>query len=177
MKEGSTKTVKLPDDEPRAFEWVLPWAYSKEIRKPEKSWGVRMARRLYQTYLLADKLCMEALCNAIMDVVIDWHQTDYSFANLVPELTPSPLKDFVKAQVAWDLRDPEVWNKKGTSAYLKEFFLSGTPEVVEVMRANGKLIQDEQEGETIVDPCKEPKCKYHKHMDTQKCKEGEVASS
>ena len=100
MKEASTKTVKLPDDEPRAFEWVLAWIYSKEIRKPEKSWGSRMARRLYQTYLLADQLCMEALCNAIRDIVIDWHKTCYSFANLVLELPSSPLKDFVKAQLA-----------------------------------------------------------------------------
>ncbi len=171
MQEGSTKSVKLPEDQPQAFERILQWVHGKEISKPRRDWDLSKARCLYQTFCLADKLCIEVLTNEIMDLIVDRHRDVWTCPILIPEILESPLKEFGKAQLAWDLRNPEIWGRKVIADQLRGFFVSGPPVIVEVMRASVELIRDFEEGKVVVEPCQEPKCKYHKHVDSEKCKE------
>ena len=177
MMESSSKTVTLPEDDPEAFSHVLRWVYRGDIEKPSDERDPGLAQRLFQTYSLADKLCIEVLCNALVDVIVDWHEHVYSYPTLLSDLPNSALKDFLVAQLAWDLQEPGIWEgaespDEPTSAdELKEFFLSGAVEVYDVMKTKGRLIIDQEQGKSLVDPCKESKCKYHKHLDTRKCEE------
>ncbi len=62
MKEAEENTVILPEDDPEAFEIVVDWMYG----------GRSLQGHLYDTlvisYLLADKLFMRDLQNAIIDL-------------------------------------------------------------------------------------------------------------
>ena len=76
------------------------------------------------------------------------------------------------AQLAWDLRDGKIWKDKKAQASLEEFFSCGKPDVIRVMEAQGKSILDND----TIEPCWGAKCKYHKHVDTEKCKEEETTT-
>lgn len=171
MKEASTKTVNLPEGSPEAFECVLKWVYSKVIERP-KALEFCNSRRLYEAQLLADKLCMEALCNLLMETIMTWHDDMWSFASILPEIPESPLKNFLVLQLAWDLRVGKIWKNSLAEQSLEKFFSSGKPEVIRVMQAQGKSIIYNERGQ----PCDGPRCKYHKHVDTEKCKEEETTT-
>lgn len=168
MKEASTSTVYLPEDNPEAFQCILKWVYSKVIETPKARESYN-SMRLYEAQLLADKLCMEVLSNLLMDMIVTWHDTMWSCASILPEIPESPLKDFLVAQLAWDLREAEIWKDGEAEESLAEFFGCGKPEVIRVMQAQGRSITDND----TTEPCWGAKCKYHKHVDTEKCKEEE----
>ena len=171
MKENSAKTVRLPEDDPTAFECILTWVYSKtiEISKPDSS---SKTLQFVQAYALADKLCMESLSNSLVDHIMEWHKTVYSTPHLIAEAPESPIKEFLVAELAWELRRGQIWESQVAAKNLERFFRSGVPEVFEVMKVNGQLTTVENP----VEPCEGPKCKYHKHVDTGKCKEAGSAT-
>lgn len=167
MVESESRTVKLPADDPEAFAFILEWTYGQQIESP-KDEKVADVRRLIKTYALADKLCMEILGNALVNEVMDWHRNNVGRPDLLLEAPESPLRDFLVDQFAWDVGQPTIWKPNGLTDTIEKFFRSGGPEVVSVMRAYGKFVVEKD----LVDPCEGPKCKYHKHVDTEKCKEG-----
>ena len=102
MKEASTKAVKLLEDDPEPSRRILKWGYTKVIEKPQDK-NHDHSRQLFRAYTLADKLCMELLCNLLMDIILEWHRVMYSMAGLLEEVPDSVLKDHLVAQLAWDI--------------------------------------------------------------------------
>ena len=98
MQEGSTNTVTLPDDKPEAFECILKWVYGKttEICTTKALPKEDLCTR---AYLLADKLCMEALSNALMDDIMEFHKANFADANELLEVPESALKEFLIARL------------------------------------------------------------------------------
>ena len=75
-------------------------------------------------------------------------------------------------QFAWTLGYGEIWKDIFGKDAARTFFSGGAPEVPVVMEMHGKLLVDRDNDKTtqLKQPCRESNCKYHKHVDTEKCK-------
>ena len=168
MKESSTKTVRLPEDDPQAFAVILEWVYDRG--RPVVKGGSRQVRRMVQAYQLADKLCMESLTNSTADAVKTYHVANLSYACVVVGLPAVPIKDFLMDQLAYDISRGDMWTDPKAKTDPKEFFISGTSEVAHVMERSGLFAMDLRRDKKLKDSSPEPDCKYHKHLDSEKCK-------
>jgi hypothetical protein len=71
--EGSSAQLHLPDVEPKIFEHIVTWFYQQRLENT--SVFVKDGKPTYFTlldiYSLADQLCIEALRNAVIDLIAD----------------------------------------------------------------------------------------------------------
>ena len=167
MVEARTNVVKLPEDDPQAFDRALHFVYGEDIAEPE-SLTSEAVKELVAMYITADKLDLEMLGNSIVDIIMSEHRgVTTSFPSLILGLTASPLKDFMIKQLAWDLQfTGDMWTHPAMAAELDKFFLTGAPEVPEVLRMQHAVGEENYR----LPPSRGWKCKYHKHVITQKCK-------
>ena len=172
MKESSLRTVHLPEDDPRAFELVLKSIYDDNISSPINDERT-LVDLLIKTYFLANKLCMEALANDIMDIVKGWHSTHFVYASLVQDLPQSPMRMFLVHTLAWDIIDPlgNLWEQKDClqTDEVADLFRVGGELVVEIMRLCGKITKSLRSGEETTRPWEWPDCDFHQHVDTYSC--------
>jgi BTB/POZ domain len=174
--ESTTSEVELPVDLPAAFEEVLKWVYSGNVTSPfalPASEGETIVQNLVHTYILADKLCMESLCNQIVDTVKAWHEEFHLMPTiLVPfrggVLSDSGLRTFLIRQLALDICAHEP-----ADDLLAEFFEQGGSEVWEVVKRMRELQREfTRDNVCNADPSREdPNCVYHRHRDTKSCLE------
>lgn len=68
--ESTTKTITLDDVSPDHFQLLVSWLYTSSIPAPFKD-GKPAYYTLLHLYSLADRLCMEGLRNAVVDLIAD----------------------------------------------------------------------------------------------------------
>ncbi len=105
MLEQEEKIVSLPEDNPEAFGIVTSWLYTERIPFDGKP------RDLMSAYVLADKLCMGILQDALMNKL----QND-----LKQEIPIDP------ADVGW------VWDNTGEGSKLRTFMVDALHDSVTV---------------------------------------------
>jgi hypothetical protein len=128
MAEAASEVVRLPEDDPETFQRVLRWVYFAEIDH-NLGWYLAGMRGLVKTYALADKLCMEKLANSIMDITKTWHQIHCSYATLIIDTPLGPMKEYLTAQLAWEIRSGAVWRFREEADDLALFLCSAAPEI------------------------------------------------
>lgn len=85
FQESQTKTLKLPDIEPKYFEHIALWLYSGRLESPPFFYkdGKPTYFTLLDLYGLADRLCLTSMRNALVERIADLAES----TNSVP--TPS----------------------------------------------------------------------------------------
>ncbi|KAJ9497384.1 hypothetical protein LTR99_008840 [Exophiala xenobiotica] len=174
MKEAQDGEIHLPEDNPSAFDVLVQWMYTKHIAQND-------ATNLALAYNLADKLCMPALQNIIIDCV-----------RKKPMIPGSLRPDFVH----W------IWNRTTEGSKLRDLYvdklhyhLSMKPETYKIgdgqhASAFRAILQDVdplvsavlwkfvEQGKTgksvtahrnLQDPASLVGCVYHIHKNGEKC--------
>ena len=175
FREASENVVILPDDDLEAFAQVLKWAYPSTVTTPaitdnDPAQSLTAVNLLLNTYMLADKLCMEDLQNKLLDAICDWHtvrRTSVVFINRLIDRGPPDcrLKDVLIQQSAFDLR------KEGRGPHreifdlgpVQSFLRSGSEEAYQVIVALASLRDDS------IDPSSRKGCYWHNHVLTPVC--------
>jgi BTB/POZ domain len=187
LSESSKGEIELPVDLPAAFEEVLKWVYTGSITSPLKEpdgGDYLIVHNLVHTYILADKLCMESLCNEVVDTIKAWHKnsiTNPVFLSHFQDgvLSDSELKKFLVHQLAHDIfayadvQDEEEVGCLDEESLVK-FFEQGGSEAWEVVKRM-KELQKHYCGRDVrhLDPSRENStCAYHRHRDTESCLAG-----
>jgi hypothetical protein len=184
MAESAENCVRLPDDSPAHFNYVVHWLYFGrspidivvERNKPEarsttgglsKDLGVKMT--VYcETYLLADRLMLESLQNHIIDRLrevahaagIMRRGEPISFERVPKE---SGLFLLLKQQISHLVRRAGAWLKWKNGASYKEFAVKSVERMEFVTDALAEYPDAKRPNE--VGHC----CDLHTHVDTPKC--------
>lgn len=79
QKARRNKAYGLPDEEDLAFEMLVGWLYSRDIKVPkeEKDLGP-----LLDLYLLSDKLRMDRLCTELVEAISDYYYQSQTYPSL-----------------------------------------------------------------------------------------------
>ena len=174
FREASENVVTFPDDDPEVFAQVMKWVYSSTVTTPtisddDPAENFTAVTLLLNTYMLADKWCMEDLQNKLLDVICDWHRPQTTSPFFIKKLMDkgSPdcrLKEFLIQQLAFDLR------KEGCGLHREifdpghaSFLRSGSEEAYQVVVAMASLRDDS------VDPSSRKGCYWHNHVLTPAC--------
>ena len=191
-----TNEVKLPDDKPEAFDEVVKFVYSGGITVPldhecsggceENCEGQKTTKHdIYRTlalvelYVLGDRLCMEELCNLVVDVIRQRHKdvvTSPIFLTALQDagLSESPLTKFLVRQMANDICVSGFAKLSAgfDNASLPAFFERGGVEPQLVVKRMSEVCALADMENVSHDPSqKDPHCMYHQHRDTPKCVE------
>lgn len=126
--ESTTKTITLDDVSPDHFQLLVSWLYTSSIPAPFKD-GKPAYYTLLHLYSLADRLCMEGLRNAVVDLIADL--ADRTNSVLTPSDTrilyggirdSAPLRDLVLDLFAFKKTDRLVESHADSwhAAFLRE---------------------------------------------------------
>ena len=182
--EGESNSVALPEDEFDAIVQVIHYLYTGKLEHPVSDRMSEEERRgtagLYRkTYIAADKLCMEELCNFIMDWFINynqWHIPSLGSTSYLISHGPegSPLVDLSIKALACMIKY-EGWDEYSEECYpnLDEEF-QRYPEAA--LRLS-KEISSKDNKKLLTPAFYKEKCKWHTHIKTSKCGSGEAAES
>jgi hypothetical protein len=139
FQEATTKTIKLPDDQPELFEQIMEYAYRGQctfsrtmpVDRDRTEQQLDEARDtlmlLLQLYALADRLCIEELANHLVDLYIEscthFAVLGEAMAYLTDRGPPNgKLRDFALEQTAWRICS-DGWDsyKAATSCMFEDF--------------------------------------------------------
>lgn len=126
--ESTTKTITLDDVSPDHFQLLVSWLYTSSIPAPFKD-GKPAYYTLLHLYSLADRLCMEGLRNAVVDLIADL--ADRTNSVLTPSDTrilyagirdSAPLRDLVLDLFAFKKTDRLIESHADSwhAAFLRE---------------------------------------------------------
>ncbi|KIW61650.1 hypothetical protein PV05_01749 [Exophiala xenobiotica] len=181
MREAQEKTVNLPEEQTEAFDILVRWMYSGRIALG----GAKQQERFIDAYLLADKFCMHALQNAIMDALRKackpfdiWPETLHCvWKNSTGNCK---LRKFCFDFVYFTLSNLRIWH--GTHLYITaskvfreqmdELMQSGSPVMNALFwkLADSGMESSRMTGELGLNPASLSGCFYHAHKDGEKCK-------
>ncbi|KAK8164022.1 hypothetical protein IWX90DRAFT_435785 [Phyllosticta citrichinensis] len=68
--DGTTHTIRLPEDDPEVFEAVLTWVYTRKFSEKLDAFQLK-SRFLYKIYIFADKRGVPALKVRVIDALFD----------------------------------------------------------------------------------------------------------
>ena len=168
--EASEKIVRLPDDDPEAFIFIVDWAYSR--RNYGRGDFVGTIETAVAACVLADKLRMEDLSNGLLDIVMEHHSENSVVKKTLHDrhgdfLPARPVRKYLLEQLAFDFMqsEGEVAELRRVRLGWEEIFISGGDRALEIANAISKMGDRMIEG----DPAMGRKCDYHTHLDTPKC--------
>ncbi|EXJ60152.1 hypothetical protein A1O7_04304 [Cladophialophora yegresii CBS 114405] len=171
MKEANDNVVKLPEDDPEAFEAVVEWVYATRIP------AAKPPPPLVRDYVLADKLGMTDLQNAIADTIrLKRPLPRPVHASWTWRITPEgcPLRELILDQLHHRIMTTPNKFKLGTTGTDAEL----AADLKVLIRKNHALTtallwktidHNLQTGRGPLDPRKAPPCSYHIHKDGKKC--------
>jgi hypothetical protein len=173
MKEANENVVNLPEDEPSGFEIVVEWVYANRIQ------ASKLRLTPINAYVLADKLCMPDLQNAIIDTIrLTWRGRCPYNARCAWHILPEgcPLRDLVLDQLHFQIMTSPNKFKLGTAdtdarlAKRLEKVIQQNPGLATALF--WKTVDYDLNRDTggPVDPRKLTGCHYHVHEDGKKCK-------
>ena len=166
------RSVRLPDDDPAAFEMLTKYLYQGQIDDvislpSEKKWG--HAENCQKLYFLCERLGLHQLKNC----AIDQFRKACFDSGLVPgpeEMKPvydctssrSPFRLLVSHIAARQIMDPDSEN----TALTYRMCFEGSPDfAVDVINA----IREGAGGTLFKDPTHDIGCYYHDHRDNEQC--------
>ncbi|KAK7550576.1 hypothetical protein IWX49DRAFT_345182 [Phyllosticta citricarpa] len=120
-EDGTTKTIKLPDDDPEVFEAVLTWMYTRKFSEKLDASQLK-SRFLYRIYIFADKRGVPALKVRVIDALFDKNGSlHYDSINHVYENTRrgSGLRRFLVHAVMYKHGIKNLVDRKGEDEILK----------------------------------------------------------
>ncbi|MCJ1365703.1 hypothetical protein MMC16_004828 [Acarospora aff. strigata] len=166
FKEAAAGKVELPEDRPELFDHFVQWIYTQDLKQVIAEATPSRWTTLFKLYVLADKLQVETLKNAIMDYVLYMAQVavkdgapraEYptnADISAVYENTPpaSPMRKFLSELFAL-LPKFSIEKDEVSKDYLFDLAI--------VLRLHNKV--------STGLPCimKEP-CRYHEHDSAEK---------
>lgn len=179
MREQKANEIHLPVDSPAVFEHFIDWLYAG-VLEPST---IKDPARLIDLYVMADRMCIEALKNTVTDVMRSFHIENYINVYHLAQLQRAKLAEctlmkYCVDQLAYDLKN------EGSSFYFDKEEVDQAGDIEEVIGAGGPLVfsvvkalSKEDIGD---DPAtrgtsdevddKEPEeCFYHDHVDTPRC--------
>ncbi|KIV80369.1 hypothetical protein PV11_07870 [Exophiala sideris] len=107
MREQQDNEIVLPEDQCRGFDFVADWIYNEPVRDIMRQ-GTHDFHSAIYAYVLADKYCMPALQNALINKLAAYMLRSFLNPNSVILLAKlgvetGPLHDLMIAQFAYDL--------------------------------------------------------------------------
>jgi len=107
MREQQNNEIVLPEDQCRGFDFVADWIYSETVRNITVG-ETQDFHSAIIAYVLADKYCMPALQNALIDTLIAYTRKNFLDPHSIILLAKlgietGPLHDLMIAQFAYDL--------------------------------------------------------------------------
>jgi hypothetical protein len=160
--------VSLEDEKIDAFDNFVRWLYAQNITSTHLKHDLWI-----DTYLLADKLCMEAFKNKILDLVRRMHvkqQMTVAAVKLLVESGPQrcQLIEYCVQQLAYDL----VYD--GYHSYMDNVDGDQTlpeagPEVLALLFLELEKAHKAEKDHMLVDPAILSGCHFHDHKDTDLC--------
>jgi hypothetical protein len=173
MSESINGVIRLPEDDANAFVVVTYWIYSKKLVgwKPSQRPEERVFLEAHQAkiYVLADKLMMEDMQNAVIDACFPFmglKSTKLEFHEVVFEQVPlgSPFRRLALALLASQIYrcgGVSEWKKKSTTIYPD--FASVSAQKMEYVLDAIAHFPDRKDLPKLKD------CEWHKHYLTFKC--------
>ncbi|KAK4937881.1 hypothetical protein LTR10_021602 [Elasticomyces elasticus] len=107
MREQQDNEIVLPEDQCRGFDFVADWIYNEPVRDITRG-ETQDFHSAILAYVLADKYCMPALQNALIDKLAEYMLHSYFNPDSILLLAKlgveaGPLHDLMIAQFAYDL--------------------------------------------------------------------------
>ncbi|KAL9110125.1 MAG: hypothetical protein Q9227_005319 [Pyrenula ochraceoflavens] len=168
-QENTENLFTLPTDDPDAFSRVLCWMYERRLLRcnvedVSEAAEDREMEVLVKTWILADKLCMEEMKNAAMELIQLWGKTNYVPASVMRKvLHDSPpdslLRKYIERKFASDFKE-SMGSAPGSEGY-REFVSEGGSHITNIMM----LVGDDE----LTDPAFGDLCEYHEHKETETC--------
>ena len=177
FQEGDTNIIEMPEESVAAVEQILHYAYRGNLQQVNVAPGDHVAyaafiKTLVDTYILADKWCMEELGNDLVDQLRlayqDW-QVHWCHVTQLREsgLIDSQMRKVMLQQLASRIR------RKGWAKYLQAQSDGGAT-VMEWCRKGGDDVVDLLRIGLTTEPVLAPSidlspCNWHRHDTTPKC--------
>lgn len=79
QKARRNKAYGLPDEEDLAFEMLVGWLYSRDIKVPKEEKDIGP---LLDLYLLSDKFRMDRLCTELVEAISDYYYRSQTYPSL-----------------------------------------------------------------------------------------------
>ena len=166
--------ITLPEDNPEVFEKLLEYIYSGHIRTKTIDYLSDPDQKDYlvllvNVYIDADKYCMEACQNHVMDFFFQYSLKDYAMPCTIVELgkrglRTCNLRKFLIHNLCFVTRDYS-WEKDTTlDGYSKQLISAGGDDAVDYFTAG---MQRNTEEDSSDHPGLE--CNWHTHNTTQEC--------
>ncbi len=168
MKEAHENIATLPEDDPEAFEIVIGWMYG----------GRSLKGHLYNTlvlaYLLADRLFMADLQNAIIDLFRMFVAPEPHIAAWIWDTVPEdcPFRELVLDRLHYSIaKFPEMYRTPADGSTPDKY----AQQLQEILEDGGKLAIAlfwrfvEYGQPDLMPPSRLPCCVYHLHHDGKKC--------
>lgn len=176
FKEAKEGRATLPEDTVDAFDLLVGWVYSGDVRplvqvdctekcKMCTNWDAPVA------YELASKLCLPELMNRVMDEYINLQQRSLLFPSIqcmdvVYKLTPQGcgFRKYISHMLHFVLVNPslgENWSVKDLYELTKSNEELGR-DLLWLVRNHPRLFP-------VYDPTKVPRCLFHEHLVHEPC--------
>ncbi|KAL8852749.1 MAG: hypothetical protein Q9221_002379 [Calogaya cf. arnoldii] len=168
FKEAATQTVHLKDDDPEDFNIVHNWFYTGNLTRAsnEEDHPLFFAPEILNTYVLADKLGIPRLCDAVINL-ISGSARDLTFmsSNLLLEIyeRTNPNDRLRRLIIAIILHNP-LYNLDMITVHHHEEF-TNCPELLMDFLTGMRAIY--AQGDFKVDPIK--LCHFHRHKEGEPC--------
>ncbi|KAK4938665.1 hypothetical protein LTR10_020933 [Elasticomyces elasticus] len=172
MIESTTHTINLPEDSPAAFDHFISWIYHGEVIEIEQDNTDKLLTVL-KAWVLADKLCMPAWQNRLIDSAMTYltkHVIEPSIVSWGTDhlSNESLLFDLIMDQFAWDVART---GSKYTDVELE--LLVAKPEfaTVRLLRQSNLMKVDRAEESRATEPARD-RGRYRVAEEEQTCKPG-----
>jgi hypothetical protein len=182
FRESTTGELHLPEEDPHVISIMLSWIYLGSGALRTMMLSGKLYSHLPQLYITADKFCMEAFKNELMDITRSTYLRDpggiikasfaiWMYENTMPD---SPMRLWLARQYAWEYRH----NAGRSMKQQNEVENKGYKELLNCVDKGGDLATDifkammERQGysESVSgNPARDDDCVYHEHRDTPKC--------
>jgi hypothetical protein len=188
FKESETKEITLPEDRPEVFEKLLEYIYHERIRTEpveDDSITISYIMLLLNVYADADKYCMEACQNHLMDFFFTFAQTQHTNMEMVLELSnrglrKCKLRDFLLSEIGFSIGDLGWKFCKERDKGLSRLIREGGDDAEDLFEVSMKFVPctdcAEAPTDAELEAVRHPKerCDWHTHVFTEKCVRAEA---
>jgi hypothetical protein len=168
FKEAKDKKAALNDESPDTFDEVLRWIYSGIVPEPQDN-GDFMS--LINTYILADRLCIEELKNSIVTESCHYSSKHLATINGITTLAEKGLADcklrsFLLWQLSHDMVESGCRHLLKEDPELKKYIVAGGDEIAHLFENTVGCGSYTLE---YLDMNGKDKCRWHEHLMTPVC--------